>query len=239
MGDILHIMEGFLPPEWCAFWYILSGIVVIYGVMQLNKMIKEQPEVKPLLAIAGAFMFILSSLKMPSVTGSCSHPCGNGLGAVLFGVPITAVLGTIVLIFQALLMAHGGITTLGANVFSMGIMGPLAGAIVWKILKGKMKSTWAIMLAAIAADWITYVTTSIELTLAFPGNNPMTTVTTFLGIYAITQVPLAIAEGLLTALLWDKIKELRPDILLKLGVIDESEVPNYTSSLNTNTGGAE
>ncbi|HIP34498.1 MAG TPA: energy-coupling factor ABC transporter permease, partial [Methanothermococcus okinawensis] len=193
----------------------------------------------PLLAVAGAFMFILSSLKMPSVTGSCSHPCGNGLSAVLFGVPITAVLATIVLIFQALLLAHGGITTLGANVFSMGIMGPFAGVIVWKILKGKINSTWAIMLAAIAADWITYVTTSIELTLAFPGNNPMATLTTFLGIFAITQVPLAIAEGLLTALLWDKIKELRPDILLKLGLIDESEVPNYTSSLNTSTGGAE
>jgi len=235
----LHIMEGFLPPMWCAFWYVLSGIVVGYGVIKMNKLMKEQSEVKPLLAVAGAYMFVLSSLKLPSVTGSCSHPCGNGLSAVLFGVPITAVLATVVLLFQALLLAHGGITTLGANVFSMGIMGPLAGAIVWKILKGKINSTWAIMLAAIAADWITYVTTSIQLTLAFPGNNPMATLTTFLGIFAITQVPLAIAEGLLTALLWDKIKELRPDILLKLGLIDESEVPNYTSSLNTSTGGAE
>ena len=232
-------MEGFLPPMWCAFWYVLSGIVVGYGVIKMNKLMKEQSEVKPLLAVAGAYMFVLSSLKLPSVTGSCSHPCGNGLSAVLFGVPITAVLATVVLLFQALLLAHGGITTLGANVFSMGIMGPLAGAIVWKILKGKINSTWAIMLAAIAADWITYVTTSIQLTLAFPGNNPMATLTTFLGIFAITQVPLAIAEGLLTALLWDKIKELRPDILLKLGLIDESEVPNYTSSLNTSTGGAE
>jgi len=235
----LHIMEGFLPPMWCAFWYVLSGIVVGYGVIKMNKLMKEQSEVKPLLAVAGAYMFVLSSLKLPSVTGSCSHPCGNGLSAVLFGVPITAVLATVVLLFQALLLAHGGITTLGANVFSMGIMGPLAGAIVWKILKGKINSTWAIMLAAIAADWITYVTTSIQLTLAFPGNNPMATLTTFLGIFAITQIPLAIAEGLLTALLWDKIKELRPDILLKLGLIDESEVPNYTSSLNTSTGGAE
>ncbi|MBW9220938.1 energy-coupling factor ABC transporter permease [Methanothermococcus sp. SCGC AD-155-M21] len=235
----MHVMEGFLPPMWSAIWYVLSGIVVIYGVIQLNKITKEQPEVKPLLAVAGAFMFILSSLKLPSVTGSCSHPCGNGLGAVLFGVPITAVLATIVLLFQALLLAHGGLTTLGANIFSMGIMGPLAGVIVWKILKGKINSTWAVMLAAIAADWITYVTTSIQITLAFPGNDPMTTLTTFLGIFAITQLPLAIAEGLLTALLWDKIKELRPDILLKLGLIDESEVPNYTSSLNTTNGGAE
>jgi len=230
-------MEGFLPPMWCAFWYVLSGIVVGYGVIKINKLMKEQPEVKPLLAVAGAYMFVLSSLKLPSVTGSCSHPCGNGLSAVLFGVPITAVLATVVLLFQALLLAHGGITTLGANVFSMGIMGPVAGVIVWNILKGKINSSWAIMLAAIAADWMTYITTSVELTLAFPGSNPMHTFLTFISIYAITQVPLAIAEGLLTVILWDKIKELRPDILLKLGVIDESEVPHYTKVIDT--GGAE
>lgn len=35
-----------------------------------------------------------------------------------------AVLGTITLLFQALLLAHGGLTTLGANVFSMAIAAP-------------------------------------------------------------------------------------------------------------------
>ena len=67
---------------------------------------------------------MLSALKIPSVTGSCSHPTGTGLGAVLFGPGVMTVLGTIVLLFQALLLAHGGLTTLGANVFSMAIVGP-------------------------------------------------------------------------------------------------------------------
>ncbi|AEF96361.1 cobalamin biosynthesis protein CbiM [Methanotorris igneus Kol 5] len=223
-------MEGFLPPMWCVFWYVLSGIVVVYGIVQLNKIMKENPEYKPLIALAGAFMFVLSSLKMPSVTGSCSHPCGNGLGAVLFGPAVTAVLGAIVLLFQALLLAHGGITTLGANDFSMGIMGPFAGWLVWKALKGKINSTWAIMLAAIFADWVTYVTTSIQLALAYPIPDFSSAFAKFATIFAATQIPLAIAEGLLTAFLWDYIKMLRPDILLKLGVIDESEVPNVSVS---------
>ena len=71
-----------------------------------------------------AYVFVLSALKIPSVTGSCSHPTGTGLSASLFGPSVTAVLGTIVLLFQALLLAHGGLTTLGANVFSMAIAGP-------------------------------------------------------------------------------------------------------------------
>ncbi len=217
-------MEGFLPPMWCAFWYILSGIVWIYGVMQLKKLFDEMPEAKPLVAIAGAYMFILSSLKMPSVTGSCSHPCGNGLGAVLFGPSVTAVLASIVLLFQALFLAHGGITTLGANVFSMGIVGPFVGWLIYKALKGKMDSTYVVGLAAMFADWATYATTSLQLTLAFPGKDPIATFTAFATVFAITQIPLAIAEGLLTMIIWDYLKKLKPDLLLKLGVIDESEI---------------
>ena len=62
-----------------------------------------------LLALCGAFAFVLSALKIPSATGSCSHPTGVGLGAILFGPAATAVLGLIVLLFQALLLAHGGL----------------------------------------------------------------------------------------------------------------------------------
>ena len=103
----MHIMEGFLPPLWCLIWYIIMIPIVGYGIYQIKNITEKYPETKALLAVSGAFMFVLSSLKMPSVTGSCSHPCGNGLGVALFGPAITGVLATIVLIFQALLLAHG------------------------------------------------------------------------------------------------------------------------------------
>ncbi len=57
-------------------------------------------------------LFVLSALKLPSVTGSCSHPTGVGLAAILFGPTAASVLGLIVLLFQALLLAHGGLTTI-------------------------------------------------------------------------------------------------------------------------------
>ena len=75
--------------------------------------------------MSGAFIFVISSLKIPSVTGSCSHMTGTGLGAILFGPAAVSVLGLIVLLFQAVLLAHGGLTTIGANTFSMAIAGPL------------------------------------------------------------------------------------------------------------------
>ena len=121
----MHIMEGFLPWEWCLFWYLLSIPVLVWGMRKVIRMFRENPEQKLMVAISGAFILVISSLKLPSVSGSSSHPTGTAIGTVLYGVGITSVLTVIVLMFQALLLAHGGITTLGANVFSMGIAGPL------------------------------------------------------------------------------------------------------------------
>jgi cobalt/nickel transport system permease protein len=72
----MHIMEGFLPLEWCLFWFILSIPVIVYGIYKIKKITEEIPESKSLIAVSGAFIFLLSSLKIPSVTGSCSHPTG-------------------------------------------------------------------------------------------------------------------------------------------------------------------
>ena len=216
----MHIMEGFLPWYWCVFWYALVIPFIVHGIIQIKKITEKHPESKPLLAVAGAFMFILSSLKMPSVTGSCSHPCGNGLGAVLFGPTVVSVLGVIVLLFQALLLAHGGITTLGANDFSMAIVGPISAWLIWKASrKVGLSFSVSIFLAALLGDWLTYVTTAVQLSMAFPIPTFGSAFVKFIAIFAYTQVPLAVAEGLLTVVVFDYIRKLRPDILRTLGVI--------------------
>ena len=149
---------------------------------------------------SAAFTFVLSALKLPSVTGSCSHPTGTGLGAILFGPSVMALIGTIVLVFQALLLAHGGITTLGANVFSMAIVGPWVGWAAWKALIGlRLPAPVAIFFGAALADLATYVVTSLQLALAFPdpASGVVGAFLKFAGIFAVTQAPLALAEGLL------------------------------------------
>jgi cobalt/nickel transport system permease protein len=218
-------MEGFLPLYWCAFWFALSLPVVAYGAYKMNKIIKSNRDVLPLLAVSGAFIFVLSSLKMPSVTGSCSHPTGTGMGAILFGPWITSVLSIIVLIYQAIFLAHGGLTTLGANTFSMGIAGPIVGYLVYKgAMKWNVNMYIAVFLAALFADWATYIVTSIELALAFPAasGGVLASFEAFLAVFAVTQVPLAIVEGAVTALMFKYIVQLRSDVLLKLNVASPS-----------------
>lgn len=220
----MHIMEGFLPPMWCAVWFIIAIPIVLYGCYQIKKVTDENPHSKALLAISGAYMFVLSSLKLPSVTGSCSHPTGNGLGAAIFGPAVTSVLATIVLLFQALLLAHGGLTTLGANIVSMGIVGPLVAWIVYKsLIKSNISSTIAIFFAAFLGDLLTYVTTSFQLALAFPLPSFTAALGNFLVIFAITQIPLAIAEGIITSIIWDRLKAYRPKLLEKLNLLSKKE----------------
>lgn len=220
----MHIMEGFLPSPWWQIWFLISAPFIIYGFYQLKHLSEENREALPLLAVAGAFIFVLSSLKLPSVTGSCSHPTGTGLGAILFGPFITSILALIVLLYQALFLAHGGLTTLGANVFSMGIAGPLVAYGIYRVgMKANLNSFLTIFLAASLADLFTYVVTSIQLAMAFPAEigGIMTSLAAFGTIFAITQMPLAIIEGLVITLIFKYIIIVRPDILVRLNVLSQ------------------
>jgi cobalt/nickel transport system permease protein len=204
----MHIMEGFLPPSWAIAWGALTIPFITVGIFSIKKTIEEYPRLKILLAMAGAFAFVLSALKLPSVTGSSSHPTGVGFGAILFGPAAMSVIGLIVLLFQALLLAHGGLTTLGANTFSMAIVGPFVAYGTYKLVKRIKGPQWlAVFLAATLGDLATYITTSVQLALAFPSETGgiVVSLLKFLGIFAITQIPLAISEGILTVVMFNAI----------------------------------
>jgi cobalt/nickel transport system permease protein len=218
----MHITEGWLPVEHAIAWSLASVPFVAYGIRVVRKKIQNKPEYRLLLGVAAAFTFVLSALKLPSVTGSCSHPTGTGLGALLFGPVAMAPVGAVVLLFQALLLAHGGLTTLGANIFSMAIVGPFAAAAVFRIAR-RLRASVAVsvFLAASLADWLTYVTTSVQLALAFPDPDFVSSFLKFAGIFAITQIPLAVSEGLLTVMIFNALARFNPVELREMNLLDE------------------
>ena len=227
----MHIMEGFLPTPWWQIWFAVSIPVILYGIHKLNRLVKEKREILPLLAVAGAFIFVLSSLKLPSITGSCSHPTGTGIAAIMFGPAITAVLSTIVLIYQTLFLAHGGLTTLGANVLSMGIVGPVVSYLIYKAgMKAKINFYFVVFLATAFGDWATYIVTSTQLALAFPAGGVLTfgaflsSFGKFAAVFAFTQVPLAIMEGAVSALLFKYVVDVKSEILVEMKVLEDSVV---------------
>jgi cobalt/nickel transport system permease protein len=205
----MHIAEGYLPVQWAIFWWIVVQPFLLLGLHSLTRITKQNPELKLLLALSGAFTFVLSALKIPSVTGSSSHPTGTGLGTILFGPLAMSVIGGLVLLFQAVLLAHGGLTTLGANIFSMAIVGPMVAYAIYNLVMLTGKQKLAVFLAAMLEDLCTYLVTAVQLALAFPAAQGgfMAALIKFIGVFAVTQIPLAISEGLLTLLVWNWLQD--------------------------------
>ena len=218
----MHIAAGFLPPAHAIGWTVAAAPFVVHGARAVVKDVREHPESTLLLGAAGAFTFVLSAIKLPSVTGSSSHPTGTGMGAVLFRPPVMALLGTVVLLFQALLLAHGGLTTLGANAVAFAVVGPWAGYGAYRLTRAVGGGLMPAVFAGVAlADVATYLTTSLQLALAFPdaASGVAGALVKFLGIFAITQIPLAVAEGLLGVLLFRVLSTSARPELERLGVL--------------------
>lgn len=203
-ANAMHIMEGYLPAGFCIAWGVLCIPFLIAGFLSLKRTVNETRRAITLIAMAGAFIFVISSLKIPSLTGSCSHMTGTGLGAILFGPASVSILGLIVLLFQAILLAHGGLTTLGANTFSMAVAGPFVSFGIYKLCrKLKVNRMVSVFLAASLGDLFTYCVTALQLAAAYPDPNGGITASAvkFLGVFAPTQLPLAVIEGILTMLI--------------------------------------
>ncbi len=148
---------------------------------------------------------------------------GTGLGAILFGPSTVSILGIIVLIFQAILLAHGGLTTLGANTFSMAIAGPFVSYGIYQLCRRlKVNRPVGVFLAASIGDLFTYCVTSFQLALAFPSadGGVAESAAEFLSVFAPTQLPLAVVEGILTVMIMMALENYAKPELKAIGFIN-------------------
>lgn len=224
-ASAMHIMEGYLPVGFCVAWGVICLPFLAAGFMSIKKVLDENRKALILLAMSGAFIFVISSLKIPSVTGSCSHMTGTGLGAILFGPASVSVLGLIVLLFQAILLAHGGLTTIGANTFSMAIAGPLVSFGIYKLCsKCKVNKYISVFLAAFLGDLFTYCVTAVQLAVAHHADTTvMGAMGKFMMVFAPTQLPLAIIEGLITCMIIMALETYAKPELRAIGFMKEAK----------------
>ena len=221
----MHIMEGYLPLGYCVLWGAVCLPFLAWGLIAIKRIVAQHRKAVLLLAMMGAYAFVLSALTIPSAFGmSSSHPTGTGLGAVMFGAPVMAVLGIIVLLFQAVLLAHGGLTTLGANTFSMAVAGPFVSWGVYALLKKcRVSQPVSVGVACALGDLFTYVVTSLQLGLAHPSEvgGVGTSIAEFMGIFAVTQIPLAVVEGILSAVVFLLLQSFAKPELREIGMLQE------------------
>jgi cobalt/nickel transport system permease protein len=222
----MHISEGILPFGWAAVWSILAVPFVAYGLYRLRKLSALDLSFKPLVGLMAAVVFIISCMPIPVPTaGSCSHPCGTAISGILVGPAISILVAAVALLIQALFLAHGGLTTWGANIISMGVMGSFAGFLTFKALRSvRINLAVSGFVAGLLADWATYFTTSIELASGIKGDSPfMPLFWKILIAFIPTQLPLGILEGAMTAGMVVLLYKKRPDLLVKMRVLKPEE----------------
>ncbi len=223
----MHISEGILPFNWAGLWSFVAAPFLAYGLYRLKKLSSLDLSFKPLVGFMAAVVFIISCMPVPVFTaGTCSHPCGTGISGILVGPAISILISAVTLLIQALFLAHGGLSTWGANIVSMGVMGSWAGFLTFKALRSiKVNMTIAGFVAGLFADWATYLTTSVQLAAGIRGDTPFLPLFwKILIAFLPTQLPLGILEGAMTAGMVVLLYKKRPDLLIKMHVLKPEEV---------------
>lgn len=220
----MHISEGILPPAWAGLWFAAALPFVAWGLFAIRERSRRAPEFKALVGLMGAAVFVISCMPIPvPLAGTCSHPCGTGIAAIFIGPAPTVVIASVALMLQALFLAHGGLSTLGANICSMGIAGAFTGYAVFRAARGlRLHPVAAAFLAGMLSDWATYGVTAFELAGALHGGEPLLKMLgAIAAAFVPTQLPLGILEGFLCAGAYKFISGRRPDLLalfIKKGV---------------------
>ncbi|MBF0507054.1 MAG: energy-coupling factor ABC transporter permease [Nitrospirae bacterium] len=225
-AQAMHISEGILPFNWAALWFAVAAPFVAAGLFQLAKRSKTDLSFKPLVGLMAAAIFIISCMPIPVPTaGTCSHPCGTGMSAILLGPWISVLVAAVALLIQALFLAHGGLSTWGANIVSMGVLGSFTGYAIFKVLRSvRINMAVAGFTAGLFADWATYAGTSAILASGIKGDAPfMPLFWKILISFMPTQLPLGILEGAMTAGMIVLLYKKRPDLLEKMHVITTGE----------------
>ena len=220
----MHIPDGAFVDSWTTRILLASGFaltvpIVLYGLYRLKKISTQQPETKALVSLIGAGVFVISCVPFPiPLAGSCSHPCGTGLAAILIGPSLTVVVSSVALALQALFLQHGGFTTLGLNTLSMGVAGAFSGYAIFKVVKRLSGSALAAaFLAGLLSDWATYGVTSLVLAIGAHGEKTIPQMTlAYVVAFSYTQIPLGLFEGFLSMGAYYFIRSRRPELLTTL-----------------------
>ncbi|HVN65656.1 MAG TPA: cobalt transporter CbiM [Methanomicrobiales archaeon] len=204
----MHIPDAFIPiTQGIVYWVI----ALVFIGLSLRWARSEMDERKlPLVAVLAAGIFALQSFNLPVSMGTSGHLVGGALAAIILGSPYAAVfILTLVLIVQGVLFGDGGITTMGANIINMGVIGGFVGFYSFKGLMGATKSMpVSAFIAAWLACFIPALAASVEMWLA--GTFPLREGLIAMGTY---HALIGIIEGFVTVVAIRLIMSARPDIV--------------------------
>jgi len=201
----VHIPDGYLDPLWCIATYIAAAA---YGAVAVRKTgVAVGYGAAASVSALAALVFVAQMFNWPLPGGTSLHFLGSGLSGILLGPWLGFLAMASVVTLQALVFYDGGITTLGANILNMAVIGVAVSHYTYRILARLLgRETRA---AVFAATWLGTVSASIAaaielgLTPSFPYGVKIT-----LPVMASWHALLGAIEAAITSIVVDRVRDL-------------------------------
>ena len=206
----MHIPDGFLPlPQAVLYWAIACVFIVLALRWSRNEMSEENI---PFIAVLAAGIFAIQAFNLPIGMGTSGHLVGGALAAIVLGSPYAGIFVlTIVLIIQGVIFGDGGITSMGANIINMGVIGGFVGYYGYIGVKKLLNQMYlSAGISAWAACLIAALACALEMAVA--GTFPLIPGMIAMGVY---HAIIGVIEGVITAGALYLIIQARPDMISK------------------------
>jgi cobalt/nickel transport system permease protein len=208
--------------------YIVALLFLIWAWRGTRKTLRGS--FVPLIAVVSALLLVVQLFEFPVAGGGSTwHFLGGTMVSMVLG-PYAAVISmTITLIIQALL-GDGGITSFGANIFNMAVIGALSFFIV-KLLLGKKFSHKRLAASVFFASWVSNILTALavgtEISI-YPLAGQLGGITVTVPTMLMWYVPTGLIEGIFASLLIVPLSRIKT---MKLHGLDMLRAKNKTDDL--------
>jgi cobalt/nickel transport system permease protein len=201
----LHLPDGLIPLWQSLVYWILAIIILALYLFKLSK-IEENEKMIINTAVLAAATIMVSSLSIPSPFGIPIHFFVIPLVAILRGPLSGVAVAFLCLVVQFFLLGFGGITTLGVNTLSFGMLS-FSAYVFYKLLRGldEQLGVFSGTLIGIVAAVLTHV---VVIMVAGAGTLEML-MATLIPFYLF----IGVIEGASNVFIMSFIPKVKPELL--------------------------
>jgi cobalt/nickel transport system permease protein len=219
----MHIPDGILNPYTCVLMFILAICFLVWAWRGAKRTLPRS--FIPLAAVIAAVVLIIQMVEFPVAGGGSTwHIIGSTFVTMILGPYGATISLTIVLIIQALAFGDGGLTSFGANVFNMAVIGALSFFIV-KMLLNCSSSKKLLAASLFIASWLSNILTALAVGIMI-GINPMVGTLGGIGVTVPTMliwyVPTGLAEAIFTSSIVLTLSKIIPTKLHGLSMLSKN-----------------
>ncbi|MBN1282803.1 MAG: energy-coupling factor ABC transporter permease [Proteobacteria bacterium] len=193
----MHIPgHGFLSVPVAGATWALATVAAVQSARRVAARLTWRNMAKAAALAAFVFVAQLEIFDFPA-GGTSAHVIGGMLLAALAGPHAATVMMSAVLALQWALLGDGGFVSLGANILSMGVVGPWAGWAVYRSIASLKEGIAVASLGLFAGSWVSMVAaaSACSIVLWASGASPLNVV---LPSMVRAHAVAGIVEGLVT-----------------------------------------